>query len=80
MGVSGRTVQIGLSVFLTAVIALLLPGCNSRSQSLQPFISSCKSDDEISAKDLAVVDKVAIEFVQNALGPNPETAYSTFTA
>jgi hypothetical protein len=80
MRVSDRAVQIGFSVCLTAVIVFLSPGCNSLSQSLQPLISSCKSDGEISANDLAAVDKVAIEFVQNALGPNPETAYSTFTA
>jgi hypothetical protein len=80
MSVSDRAGQIGLSVCLTAVIALLSPGCNSRSQSIQPFISSCRTDDEISAKDRATLDAMAIVFVQNALGPNPETAYSNFTA
>src|ERR1700730_15219669 len=45
-----------------------------------PFLASCKTDGEISENDLAAVDKVAMDFVQNALGPNPEAAYSIFTA
>jgi hypothetical protein len=74
------TVRIGLFVCLVALIVLPAPGCNSHSQSLQPFLASCKTDAEISENDLAAVDKVAIDFVQDALGPNPEAAYSLFTA
>jgi hypothetical protein len=80
MGMYRGTVRIGLFVCLVAIIALLAPGCNSHSQSLQPFLASCKTDGEISENDLAAVDKVAMDFVQNALGPNPEAAYSIFTA
>src|SRR5262249_43535543 len=72
--------RIGLFVCFVAIITLTDPGCNSHSQSLQPFLASCKTDGEIYANDLAAVDKVAIDFMQNALGPNPETAYSIFTA
>jgi len=74
------TVRIGLLACSMAIIVLLGPGCNSHSQSLQPFLGSCKTDAEISGNDLATVDKVAIDFVQNTLGPNPEAAYSLFTA
>jgi hypothetical protein len=74
------TVRIGHFVCLVAIIFLLAPGCNSHSQSLQPFLATCKTDAEVSENDLAAVNKVAIEFVQDALGPNPETAYSIFTA
>ena len=74
------TVRIGLFVCLVAIIVLLAAGCNSHSQSFQPFMASCKTDAEISQNELAAVDKVAIDFVQAALGPNPEAAYSMFTA
>ncbi|SRR5216683_3113338 len=80
MSMSYGAARIGISVCLAAIIFLLAPGCNSRSQSIQPFLASCKTDGEISEKDLAAADKAAIDFVQNALGPNPESAYSSFTA
>jgi hypothetical protein len=80
MSMHRGTIRIGLFVCLVAIIVLLAPGCNSHSQSLQPFLASCKTDAEISENELTAVDKVAIEFVQNALGPNPEAAYSIFTA
>jgi hypothetical protein len=80
MSASDRTVQISLFAWLAVIVTLLLPGCNFSSQSIQPFVSSCRTDSEISAKDLASVDKAAIDFVQNALGPNPEAAYLNFTA
>ena len=72
-------VRIGLFICSVAITTLPALGCNSHSQSLQPFLASCKTDGEISENDLAAVDKVAIDFVQNALGPNPESAYSIFT-
>ncbi len=74
-----RAVRIVSSFFLAAVIALLAPGCNFGSQAIQPFVSNCRTDDEIPARDRAAVDQVAIEFVKNALGPNPEAAYSNLT-
>ena len=74
-----RTVGISHFVCLFAIIALLAPGCSSHSQSVQPFLATCKADTEIYENDLTAVDKVAIDFVQGALGPNPEAAYSMFT-
>ncbi len=73
------TGRIGLIVCFLAIITLLVPGCSSHSQSLQPFVAGCKTDSEIPENELAAVDKVAIDFVQNALSPNPEAAYSMFT-
>jgi hypothetical protein len=80
MGKAGRTVQSGLSICLAAIVPLLPLARSSRLQSIQPFAASCSTDDEISSKDHAAVERMAIEFVQNALGPNPEIAYSVFTA
>ena len=80
MRMPSRVVRYWLLGSFVAIAALSTPGCNSRSQSIQPFVSSCKTDGEIPERDLAAADKAAIEFVQNALGPNPETAYSNFTA
>jgi hypothetical protein len=47
---------------------------------LQPFTSSCKANEEISTNDLRTIGQVALKFVQDALGPDPSTAYATFTA
>jgi hypothetical protein len=80
MSMSNSRAHVGLLVRLTAVVVLLSPGCSLRSQSVQPFISSCQADAEIPPKDLGAIDAVAIDFLQNALGPNPENAYSSFTA
>lgn len=62
--------------FLTLNCALLA-ACN---QLFQPFATSCGTDDQISAHNHAITDMVATSFVREALGPNPETAYSNFTA
>jgi hypothetical protein len=75
-----RAVLIGLFVCLVAISVLLARGLNSRLRSLQPFLASCKTDAEASEDDITAVDKVAIDFVQDALGPNPEVAYSMLTA
>jgi hypothetical protein len=75
-----RTVHSRLPVSLAAIVLLLPPAGSSRAQSIQPFATSCRADDEIPSKDRSAVDQMAIEFVQNALGPNPATAYSVFTA
>ena len=73
-------VETCLSVCLTTIAPLLALGCGSPLQTIQPFVSSCRTDDEIPAKDRAAVDEFAMEFVQNALGPNLQAAYSVFTA
>jgi hypothetical protein len=75
-----RTFQWGLSAYLAAIVPILALGRGSHLQSIQPFVTSCGTDDEISSKQRAGVNQIAMDFVQNALGPNPETAYSTFTA
>jgi hypothetical protein len=79
MSVGHRTMKIGLCGFI-AVIALV--GTISRSsplQTIQPFTASCGTDDEIPPKDRAAADQVAMQFVQDALGPDPASAYSIFT-
>lgn len=80
MTTPGRPVRGWRLGLFAAITALSAPGCNSLFQSVQPFVSSCKTDWEIPEKDFAVVDKAAIDFVQIALGPNPEAAYASFTA
>ena len=75
-----RTALIGLALALAAMVAAVVVECSARPQSVQPFASSCGADDEISAKERAAVDQVALDFVKNALGPHPESAYSVFTA
>ena len=62
---------------LAVVFSPPVVGCQS---SLRPFTTSCKADDEISAKEREVVSQVALKFVQDALGPDPSAAYPTFTA
>lgn len=72
--------RIGLLACLAAIVTLPAPTCSSHSQSLQPFAASCKTDGGSPGNDLAAVGKVAIDFVRNALDPNPEAAESMFTA
>jgi len=47
---------------------------------IQPFTSSCKADEQISAVDETKIGQAALTFVQDALGENPSAAYSAFTA
>jgi len=77
---SNRKVQLAISVCLAASYALFAPSRGFCMQSPQRPASSCLVDGQIPAKDLAAVDKAAIEFVQSALSANPETAYAIFTA
>lgn len=65
-------------LFATIVTPLAL-GCSSKLQSVQPFAGACATDDEASAKERAAVDQTAFQFVQNAVGPDPLTAYVSFT-
>ena len=65
--------------YLVFSIAFALPAAACQLP-LQPFASSCKANEEISTKDRAAVSQVALKFVQDALGPDPSVAYSSFTA
>jgi len=75
-----RSLQIGFLVCLTAIIPIFSLEGSSPAQTIQPFAASCRTDDEIPSKDRQELSQVAIEFVQKSLGPNPEAAYSAFTA
>lgn len=72
-----RAMSVQLCLLLTVAFAPLVVACKSQ---LQPFTATCKADDEVSPKDREAVGQVALKFVQDALGPDPATAYSTFTA
>ena len=71
-----RTGSAWLGILFAVTVGLLIVACKS---SLQPFAASCKADDEISMKDREVIDEVALKFVQDALGPDPSSAYVAFT-
>ncbi len=75
-----HTIRAGISGCIAAFVLLATIGCKSALQFIQPFTTSCGTDNEIPAKDRSAADQAAMEFVQNALGPNPETAYAVFTA
>jgi len=64
-------------ILLVALLSPLVAACKS---SLQPFTASCKADNEISTTDREAIGQVALKFVQDALGPDPSSAYGTFTA
>jgi hypothetical protein len=55
-------------------------GSTSPLQAIQAFVATCKTDDEIAAKERDSVDQVALKFVQDAVGPDPSTAYASFTS
>lgn len=72
-----------MPVFSMAVIALLSfisHTGQSPSRAAQPFVSSCKVDAEISAADRDAVDRAALQFVNQAMGPDTMKAYSSMTA
>ncbi len=79
MGKVHQIFQIGLSVCLAGIAMPLAVGSASRSQTAQPFVSTCGTDNEIALQERNAIDQVALEFVKNVLGPNPGSAYSTFT-
>lgn len=64
---------------LTAMLPPLVLGCKSTLQTIQPFSSTCAADDQVVTKDREAVNQSALRFVQNALGPDPSTAYLSFT-
>jgi hypothetical protein len=69
-----------LPIWIAVVVLIFSLASNSRAQSVQPFATSCSADDEIPSKDRATVDQIGVEFVQDALGLNPEHGYSVLTA
>lgn len=72
-----RTNSLWLCMLLTVTLSPLVVACQS---SLQPFTTTCKADDEVSASDREAVGHLALNFVQDAVGPNLSSAYPTFTA
>lgn len=54
----------------------LLAYCQTR---LQPFVTTCKADEEISAKNREAIGEVVLKFVQDAIGSSPSAAYALFT-
>jgi hypothetical protein len=74
-----RPVQIGLCTCISAITLVGTIGGYSPPQAIQPFTSTCGTDDEIPAKERAAADQAAMQFVQDALGPDPATAYALFT-
>lgn len=72
-----RAKSVWLCLLLTVTLVPLVVACKSQ---LQPFTATCKADDEVSTKDREAVGQVALKFVQDALRPDPSTAYSAFTA
>jgi hypothetical protein len=50
-----------------------------RLQAIEPFVTSCTTNDEIPAEDRATLGREAMQFVETLLGSNPGLAYSTLT-
>lgn len=71
---------ICLYICLMAVLSLLVLGCKSSLQTIQPFSSTCAADDQVVTRESKVVNQSALQFVQSALGPDPSTAYVSFTS
>lgn len=69
-----------LAISLTAIAPLPAAGCSSILQTLHPFTSTCGMDNTIPAKDREAIDQAALEFIQDALGPDPMAAYAAYTA
>ena len=65
----------------TCVLSLvyLTPFLASCQMPLQPFVTSCKADEQIPTKDREAIGQVVLTFVQDAIGPNPSAAYALFT-
>jgi len=80
MRLPGKIKLVWFCFCLTAIVSLLVFGCKSSSQAIQPFASTCTADDESATKERGDVNQSALQFVQNAIGPDPSTAYVSFTA
>lgn len=65
-----------LCLLLSVLLCPAVASCKSLSQL---FGTSCKADDEISAKEREAIGHAALRFVQDALGDDPSVAYATFT-
>jgi hypothetical protein len=79
MSLGHRVVQIGLCASIFAIALTGTTGSSLPLQIVQPFTANCGTDDEIPAKDRAAADQAAMQFVKDALGPDPAMAYSLFT-
>jgi hypothetical protein len=79
MSARSRKFQVGFCFCILAISLFVTIGCKPVLQSIYPFTTSCGTDNEISVKDRLAADQVAMEFVQDTLGPKPETAYAAFT-
>ena len=77
MRILNRRNSSWLCVPLAVTLSPLVVACKASSQL---FTTSCKADDEVSAKDRESIGQVALTFVQDALGPNTANAYAAFTA
>jgi hypothetical protein len=71
--------RISISALIALITVFVPIGSGSPRQDLQLFTTSCGADGEIPASDRSAPDQAAMGFVQNALGPNPEAAYASFT-
>jgi hypothetical protein len=79
MGLRGKVKQILCYISFTTVIFPFVQEGKSSLQVIQPYVSSCATDGEIPAKARDAVNQVAIQFVQNAVGPVPSVAYTAFS-
>jgi len=80
MEIPRKKIIFVLSISLTAIAPVPTTECSSILQTLHPFTSTCGMDNTISPKEREAIDQAALEFVQNALGPNPMVAYAAYTA
>lgn len=74
-GLGILTVVVVLAVAVSVGVPLPWP-----FQFVQLTAADCKTDDEISAEDRAMLDKTALGFVHTLLGANPETGYPMTSA
>lgn len=72
--------SIWLCVSLTVIASPVGLGSKRPIQEIRPFVTTCAADGEASTKERETVDQLALQFVQNALGPDPSTAYAAFTS
>jgi hypothetical protein len=80
MGLLGGFKLVWCYFGFTAAIFPFVLGAKSSLQAIQPFVASCATDGEIPSKEREAVNQVALQFVQNAVGPVPSAAYATFSA
>jgi hypothetical protein len=76
----GRIRLFWFYILLATIVSPLIGGCQPLSQSIQPFASTCKTDEELAAKERDAVNQLALQFVQDSVGPDPSIAYVSFTS